>query len=494
MSETIESGTLVVIPATQLPAIMAADGASDILAALSARVATHKADPTTTKGRDEIRNLAAECRRVKADLDRLGKGLTEGWRRSTEAVNAERKIVAERLDALAMQVRAPLTEFENREKNRVAAHEAAIAEIEGWAAVPADWTAAQIAARIEELKQHPHLTRDWQEFQERGQTAARNAYNALRVAQADAATREAEAARLAAEEEERAKAEALRLAQEQKAREERAAADAAAEATRVAEAKAAEQARLAEEAAQRDREAAAAALAQAEREKAEAEERVRQAETARIRRHPAWGPTESSADIQRRIAWLSNIDTTQFEEFADEAAAAIRAEVERAEGFLDAALKREANAVRVAAHRQAINDLRALGRPLPDGAAPAMARQFLHSLRGMHADRDWQEFADEAYQVREAARTSLEGELALAEQREAAQREEIAAAARRQAAADAEKAQRETAAREANKAHRAKIHREALAPLILLGLSEETGKAVIVAIAKGDVPHVRLEY
>ena len=112
----------------------------------------------------------------------------------------------------------------------------------------------------------------------------------------------------------------------------------------------------------------------------------------------------------------------------------------------------------------------------------------------MHADRDWQEFADEAYQVREAARTSLEGELALAEQREAAQREEIAAAARRQAAADAEKAQRETAAREANKAHRAKIHREALAPLILLGLSEETGKAVIVAIAKGDVPHVRLEY
>ena len=34
MSETIESGTLVVIPATQLPAIMAADGASDLLAAL----------------------------------------------------------------------------------------------------------------------------------------------------------------------------------------------------------------------------------------------------------------------------------------------------------------------------------------------------------------------------------------------------------------------------------------------------------------------------
>ena len=71
MSETIESGTLVVIPATQLPAIMAADGASDILAALSARVATHKADPTTTKGRDEIRNvLAGDERKLQAGFSR----------------------------------------------------------------------------------------------------------------------------------------------------------------------------------------------------------------------------------------------------------------------------------------------------------------------------------------------------------------------------------------------------------------------------------------
>ena len=176
------------------------------------------------------------------------------------------------MDPLRDAVRKPLDDYEAIEAARVDAHRAALVEVEGWSSIPDDWTATQIADRIEELKAHPHLSREWQEFKDRAGTAARNTYNALVAARVAAQEREIEAARLAEEERARAEAEALRLAQEEQARIERARAEAAAEATRVAEAAAAEQARKVEEAAQREREAAA----ERERLAAEALERSEQ--------------------------------------------------------------------------------------------------------------------------------------------------------------------------------------------------------------------------
>lgn len=48
--------------------------------------------------------------------------------------------------------------------------------------------------------------------------------------------------------------------------------------------------------------------------------------------------------------------------------------------------------------------------------------------------------------------------------------------------------------REANKRHVAKINREAIAAITKLGFDEESGKAIVAAIAKGDVPHVSISY
>ena len=45
-----------------------------------------------------------------------------------------------------------------------------------------------------------------------------------------------------------------------------------------------------------------------------------------------------------------------------------------------------------------------------------------------------------------------------------------------------------------NRAHQAAVHREILAALALLNISEEAGKLIIAAIAKGAVPHVSLQY
>lgn len=48
--------------------------------------------------------------------------------------------------------------------------------------------------------------------------------------------------------------------------------------------------------------------------------------------------------------------------------------------------------------------------------------------------------------------------------------------------------------READKAHRTKINRAALAAMIAIGIDEEQGKAVIRAVAKGEIPNMRLYY
>lgn len=81
--------------------------------------------------------------------------------------------------------------------------------------------------------------------------------------------------------------------------------------------------------------------------------------------------------------------------------------------------------------------------------------------------------------------------------------EQRAADAQAQAQADAERRQQEEAqrlaeeqaAREADKEHRQSVNRAALDALVgLAGLTEEQGKAVVIAIANGLIPSVRINY
>jgi len=94
----------------------------------------------------------------------------------------------------------------------------------------------------------------------------------------------------------------------------------------------------------------------------------------------------------------------------------------------------------------------------------------------------------------------------IADEQSAARRAEEAAAqairdqeraieAERQRVAAQQKAELDEAEKRAkNRAHQGAIHREILAALALLNISEEAGKLLIAAIAKGAVPHVRIEY
>jgi len=76
---------------------------------------------------------------------------------------------------------------------------------------------------------------------------------------------------------------------------------------------------------------------------------------------------------------------------------------------------------------------------------------------------------------------------------EKAKREAIEAEAKAKAEAEA-KAKADAEAREADTKHRKKINNGALEAFVALGASKDAAKAIVTAIAKGEVPAVRIDY
>jgi len=85
-----------------------------------AHVSAFVPDTSTAKGRSEIASMAFKVTRSKTAIDAAGKKLNEDARARINAVDAQRRKIREELDALADEVRRPLTEWETAEKARAA--------------------------------------------------------------------------------------------------------------------------------------------------------------------------------------------------------------------------------------------------------------------------------------------------------------------------------------------------------------------------------------
>ncbi|MBX9594066.1 MAG: hypothetical protein K2X46_06865, partial [Roseomonas sp.] len=218
MSETTELAILetrALVPVE----VFAPGGVLALVSRLETEARAVKRDISTPQGRASIKSLAYKIARSKTALDEMGKALNEDAQAKINAVNADRKVVRERLDALADEVRAPLTAWENEEKARVAGHEAALAAMVAPSGYGTHETAAEIAERIASLRAYP--ARDWREFSARAADTLAAEIDRMEVLHAAAVKREAEAAELArlrAEAEERARQEAARLQVEREAR------------------------------------------------------------------------------------------------------------------------------------------------------------------------------------------------------------------------------------------------------------------------------------
>lgn len=222
------------------------DKVEALLKSVEDQVLAVPADVATEKGRAAIASLAHKVARSKTALEEMGKEFAG-------VVAESRRTIKDRLDALKVKVRQPLTDWETADGKRRAVHEAALAEIAENGAVSMPAPSRVIQARIDWLAEFP--ARDWEEFAARATSLIAETSGALKFYLEAALTNEAE------------KAELDRLRQEAAAR--------------------AEQERQAE-AARREVEAASAREIDAEKARIQKEEEVRRA----IRTITSTGPVD----------------------------------------------------------------------------------------------------------------------------------------------------------------------------------------------------------
>jgi len=146
-------------------------GMRGIIDQIKVEVAGVVPDLKTAKGRKAIASLAAKVARSKTHLDALGKELTADQKAATKAVDNERKAMRDELDDLRDEVRRPLTEWEDAEKERVAdiqewirqipAPEGIIASAQEWQnqidrieSLEIDDSIAEFAAEAAKVKDH----------------------------------------------------------------------------------------------------------------------------------------------------------------------------------------------------------------------------------------------------------------------------------------------------------------------------------------------------
>ena len=349
-----ETGTALALIGTQPAALIYAPG---VLARLVERIKSEvrselaTLDVSRPKDKARIITLAALVASAKVSLDDAGKTLGEEARKQIDAINADRKWMRDELDPFKIEVRKPVTDLENAEKERVAEHEAALAEISGAAVFTADnWQrlgSEAIRDRIAEIEKDE---RDWQEFFVRAEGTKAITIKSMRgvLALAEAAE---EGARIA----EIQRAEAAERAI--KEREEAAALAAKQEAERKAD----EQARLAREATQREekrledeRNQAEARAKQAEAEKMAAEQRAaRELQEAEERRK-----REAEQAEARRLAEVEAAKRRE-EEAAEKAKrdqeAAIEAERQRVAAEKRRELEEAEKRTKNRAHLAAVN-------------------------------------------------------------------------------------------------------------------------------------------
>ncbi len=303
---------------------------------IRAEVSGHVPDMTTKKGREATASLAFKVRKSKAALDALGKQLVDELKDVPKRIDAERKRMRDTLDALAEEVRAPLTEWEAAEEGRQQRHQQGIEWFRLRADENRDLDAAELRATIEQVNARA-VDASWEEYEAEAHRVKARALDALTqalVAREKHDAEQAELARLRAAEAER----------EQKEREERIAREAAERAQREAEARA-----------QAERDAAARREAEA---LAAAETARLNAELAEQRRIAA----EQQAELDRQAAAAREREAAaqaeqRARQAAEQAAAAERQRIadEQAAAAAEAARREEDMAHKAAINRAALD-------------------------------------------------------------------------------------------------------------------------------------------
>ena len=285
------SSEIAVIDSHNLPlvAFSTKGGLDAVIDKIEADVKSVDRDISTEAGRDNVRALAFKLAKSKKEIERMALSLTEGWREQTALVNEEKKRGVQRMQELQDEIRAPLTAYEESEKERVRHLEGEIGAMTALLNFFDSSTSSEVNLRLDLLKAGWTKEIVWAEFTARATAEHDRVLNGLAAKLVSTLQSEADAAelsRLKAEEAKRQQEahDAKIAADAKKAAEDKAAADAAALAEKVEADRAAAAQREADEKARADKAIAdaAAAAVKAEEDKKAAEAAAAQRERDRI--------------------------------------------------------------------------------------------------------------------------------------------------------------------------------------------------------------------
>ena len=246
------------------------------------------ADMAVKKNRDAVASFAYRIARLKTTVDKTGADLKAEYVEIPKKIDATRRQYKDAFEALQTEIRKPVTDWEDAEKQRVADLQARLDGLQAMTQV-GNAPAEEIRSTLDAVEAIA-IGDDWQEFAAEGRHQKAKALETLREALSAAEQREAEQAELA-----RLRKEAEE--REQKDREEAVAREAA-EAAKQEQAEALAKAQAEKELAEQRR---IAAEKQAEQDRADAERKAAEAaEQAAARERQRIADEQAKAEAEQK--------------------------------------------------------------------------------------------------------------------------------------------------------------------------------------------------
>ena len=186
---------LAVIEQKDIVSVFTTENGVDVLFdRLANEVRAEVPDLTTKKGRDRIASLAYKVSKSKGVVDEHGKELVSAEKARLALIDADRKKWRDKCDALRDEIRKPLTDWENEEKQRIETHESNIGLMQCLANVDG-LHSDLIKARLVEAE-NIEVGLHWQEFAIQAAIAKDTTIKALKASLAARLRHEAEQAEL----------------------------------------------------------------------------------------------------------------------------------------------------------------------------------------------------------------------------------------------------------------------------------------------------------
>ena len=125
---------------------------AELYAFIENEIAVFVPDLETEKGRKAIAALAYKITRTKAAIDDAGAAMKSEWLKKSQEIDAGRREVREKLDALKEKAREPLTKWEKDEEQRQARVKELFDFFQAVVIIKANDTAESVAAYIQHTK------------------------------------------------------------------------------------------------------------------------------------------------------------------------------------------------------------------------------------------------------------------------------------------------------------------------------------------------------